>query len=178
MSNYFTKLSKVFLVSQALTSYFPSIAHATTLTWNGTAGASWDTTGTNWTPSESNPWDSSNGSTNAATFGGAGSASVNGNVTANALNYTAATGTFNIDSNTITLAGATPTVTVANGGALSVSSVISGTDGLTMAGLGTLTLSGSNTYSGNTKIGSASATGKLILANSSALGSSSAVTVF
>ena len=58
-------------------------------------------------------------------------------------------------NNTLTLAGTTPTVTVGSlgtGKSATISSAIAGTQGLTKAGNGTLTLSGADTYSGNTTI--------------------------
>ncbi|MBZ9991131.1 autotransporter-associated beta strand repeat-containing protein, partial [Mesorhizobium sp. BH1-1-5] len=70
------------------------------------------------------------------------------NLTFNTAGYTiAGTG-----GNTLTLAGASPTIT----GAATISAIIAGTAGLTKAGGGTLTLSGSNTFTGNVNINSGS----------------------
>jgi autotransporter-associated beta strand protein len=78
-------------------------------------------------------------------------------------------------ANTLTLAGATPTITVnaLNSNSLvSITTSIGGTDGLTKAGVGILSLSGSNTYSGGTFVTS----GTLRASSSFALGAG-AVTV-
>jgi autotransporter-associated beta strand protein len=58
-------------------------------------------------------------------------------------------------TNNLILAGTTPTVTVnamGTGKTATISAIIEGTEGLTKAGAGTLTLSGVNTYSGATSI--------------------------
>lgn len=70
----------------------------------------------------------------------------------------------------LTLAGTTPTITVnALGGTktVTISAAVAGTDGLTKAGDGTLTLSGANTYSGGTTVSN----GALALSQDSAAGS-------
>ncbi|WP_411826985.1 autotransporter-associated beta strand repeat-containing protein [Luteolibacter sp. AS25] len=75
-------------------------------------------------------------------------------------------GDINLEDNTLTTGG--------DGTSTTVSGVISGAGGgLTKAGAGTLTLSGSNTYTGATTIN----TGTLTASNSTALGNNSAVTV-
>jgi len=77
--------------------------------------------------------------------------------------------------NVLTLAGTTPTVTVNALGASStatISAVIDGTSGLTKNGVGILTLSGANTYSGGTSVSA----GTLRISTGSGLGSG-AVTV-
>mgnify|MGYP002869010442 FL=1 len=53
---------------------------------------------------------------------------------------------------TFTLAGTTPTITVASGKTTTISSIIAGTAGLTKADAGALVLSGVNTYSGTTTL--------------------------
>ncbi len=58
-------------------------------------------------------------------------------------------------ANILTLAGTTPTITVnalGTGKTATISAVIAGTAGLTKAGAGTLTLTGTNTYTGNTNV--------------------------
>lgn len=72
----------------------------------------------------------------------------------------------------VALGGSATTVDV-EGTALSVSGTVSGSSGLSKAGAGTLTLSGSNSYSGSTTI----AAGALNIRNSGALGSGTAVSV-
>lgn len=66
------------------------------------------------------------------------------------------------------LTGATPTIQMANGVTVTINSDISGTEGLTKSGLGTLILAGDNTYSGGTvintgtlQVGSGGTTGSL-----------------
>lgn len=77
-------------------------------------------------------------------------------------------------ANILTLAGATPTITVNALGTAktaTISAKIAGTAGLTKAGAGTLVLSGTNTYSGGTTISNSGDTTGIIVANASALGS-------
>ncbi len=80
-------------------------------------------------------------------------------------------------ANILTLAGTTPTITINPLGASSlttISAAIDGTAGLTKAGTGILSLSGTNTYNGGTSI----SVGTLRASSSSALGNvSGAVTV-
>ena len=76
--------------------------------------------------------------------------------------------------NVLTLSGATPTITVnalGTGKTATISLALAGTSGLTKAGLGTLVLSGVNTYTGTTAV----TAGILSLTNGSALGGSAAV---
>jgi fibronectin-binding autotransporter adhesin len=54
-------------------------------------------------------------------------------------------------TDSLTLGGTTPTITV-NAASANISAVLTGTAGMTMAGTGTLTLSGSNSYTGNTVV--------------------------
>ena len=66
-----------------------------------------------------------------------------------------------IASNVLTLGGGTPTITVnalGTGKTVSISAVLSGTAGMMKAGAGTLVLSGTNIFSGNTVVGSGSLT--------------------
>jgi autotransporter-associated beta strand protein len=71
-------------------------------------------------------------------------------VTLNGIND--ATG-MTITSNTLTMAGTTPTITVASGKTTTIGSVLAGTAGLTKAGAGTLVLNtNAKTYTGNTTV--------------------------
>ncbi len=78
-------------------------------------------------------------------------------------------------ANTLTLAGATPTITVNALGAdnrATIGAVVVGSDGLTKAGPGTLALTGANSYGGGTVLGAGA--GRLIASvstNRNALGS-------
>jgi len=155
-----TVLAAVFLTAPQA---FPAI-----YTWNGADPATWDTTDTNWLPSSgATPWDSSNGTTSTGNFTAAGNATVSGTVYANALTYTAASGNFSINSGTINLFGTTPGITVDPSLALTIGSALTGTTGLKKLGTGTLNLSASNSYTGNTTV----STGILAVSNGSALGS-------
>ena len=85
-----------------------------------------------------------------AANGAAGSIAV-GTVNANRITFNApGSGSYTLSGGTITLSGSSPTI-AANAGA-TIGSVLIGTAGLTKAGAGTLTLSGINTYNGNTTI--------------------------
>jgi autotransporter-associated beta strand protein len=85
--------------------------------------------------------------------GTAGTVTINAPVTAHNLTFNTSGYTVaRTLANTLTLAGATPTVSMASGISATISSVIAGTAGLTKAGLGTLTVSGANTYTGATAV--------------------------
>jgi fibronectin-binding autotransporter adhesin len=89
-----------------------------------------------------------------AIFGGtAGTVTINAPVTAHNLTFNTSGYTVaRTGANTLTLAGASPTIDVLSGGSATISSVIAGVNGLTKAGAGTLTLSGANTYTGATNV--------------------------
>ena len=150
------------LAAAIATVCFPSIVHAATATWTGGAGDPWDTSATNWSNVTDTPWDATNGVTNAAVFNTASAAaSVGDFVYVNSLTFSQ---TAAITGGTITLAGATPTITT-NANA-TISSILAGSAGLAKAGGSTLTLSGSNTFSGGVTVNA----GALQLNNASALG--------
>jgi len=98
---------------------------------------------------------STTGNDHAAVFGGtAGTVSVGpSGVTASGLTFDV-TG-YTVQSNIVTLAGTTPTisVTTADHSAI-ISSTLAGSNGLTKSGAGTLTLTGGNTYTGTTSVNS------------------------
>ena len=98
-----------------------------------------------------------------------------GTVSVAASGATAASLTFNttgytVQSNTLTLQGAA-TVTNGTGIASTINSAITGSAGLNAAGAGTLTLGGTNTYSGATAID----TGTLKIGAANGLGSSTSI---
>lgn len=129
---------------------------ATPLIWDsdGTTGApsggtgTWDTTSLLWDNAGTmQTWNS--GATDTAIFGGtAGTVSLAaGGVTANGLQFD--TTDYIIQSNTLTLAGATPTITTATGVTATITSTVTGTAGLVKTGEGTLLLNGAgNTLTG------------------------------
>jgi len=113
-----------------------------------------------------------NGST-TLTFGGtAGTVTVSGGVTA-AGGATFTTTGYTITGSSINLTGtsaAANTITIDGASSsASVASALTGTNGLTKAGTGSLTLSGANTYSGTTAISA----GTLRAVGTSAMGTSS-----
>src|SRR2546430_6059291 len=116
--------------------------------WNTSAPALWF----NGTTSTFQTWNNAN--LDNAIFGGTlGTVTINAaviahNLTFNTSGYTVA----RTGANTLTLSGVSPTIDVLSGVSATISSVIAGTAGLTKAGLGTLTLSGANTYTGATNV--------------------------
>ncbi|MHA3771838.1 beta strand repeat-containing protein [Verrucomicrobiota bacterium sgz303538] len=157
---------------------------AAVLTWDiapGTVGAgdgsvtggtgTWNTTATAGT------WTADNGATNvawvnnttpdSAIFGDvAGTVTLATGIRANTLTFN--TAGYTIAGNTLTLAGATPTINAQADA--TISSIIAGTDGLVKNGSGILTLSGVNTYTGGTTIKG----GTLVVSADSNLGGTAA----
>ena len=142
--------------------------------WNGGTGT-WTSTSPNWSTSAAlgGAGTSDSSSTNPLVFGGtAGTVTVSGTVTVPAgMNFT--TTGYTLSGGTINLSGtsaAANTLTIDGGSSTaSISSVLTGTNGLTKAGTGTLNLSGANTYSGTTAVSA----GTLQLGSGTALGTSS-----
>ncbi|MEZ5889625.1 MAG: autotransporter-associated beta strand repeat-containing protein [Xanthobacteraceae bacterium] len=90
-----------------------------------------------------------------AIFGGtAGTVTINAPVTAHNLVFSTSgyTVTRTGGANFLTLGGVNPTIDVLSGGSATIISPIAGSAGLTKTGDGTLTLSGTNTYTGGTTI--------------------------
>ncbi len=120
-------------------------------------------------------WSNTNNADDTAVFGGtAGTVTLGTGINVNSLKFL--TKDYLIRSSTLTLArpneAPVPTITVETGVAtdsVTISSVLAGSNGLTKAGSGTLILSGANTYSGATTIG----TGVLSARSAQALGRSS-----
>ncbi len=150
-------------------------AHAADGTWNVDANGLWSGAG-NWTT------DIADGSGFTANFNNDITAdrtvSLDSDRTLTSVVFgdsdTATAGSWLLDNNAtatnnLILAGTTPGITVNALGTdktATISAIIQGTLGLVKSGVGTLTLSGSNTYSGTTTISG----GKLILSGSGKLG--------
>jgi len=126
----------------------PSTARAAAYTWtNGASDATWNGASTDWTAGAGNiAWSDNNDVVFGAT--GAGAITVAGtqhihSLTVNAAGYSLAGGQIN-------LLNAATAFTVNNN--LAIGSVLGGGGGLSTSGTGTLTLTGSNTYTGNTTV--------------------------
>ncbi|MCE9546643.1 MAG: autotransporter-associated beta strand repeat-containing protein [Planctomycetia bacterium] len=81
---------------------------------------------------------------------GAYNVTINGGVSVHSI--TVEEGSPTIQSGTLTLIGATPTITVNASRSLAINTQVFGSNGLTKAGAGDLVLGGANTYSGGTTI--------------------------
>jgi len=147
----------------ALLAATPTIAAS--LTWDLTPGTvgpgdslitggtgTWDTTTGFWTVDggvTDQAWNNAN--LDQAIFGGtAGTVTLGAAITANALTFNSSG--YVITGNTLTLAGTTPTITIASGQADTIQSILAGTGGLVVAGGGNLTLTSFNTYTGGTTV--------------------------
>jgi len=159
---------------------------AATITWNGAANGNWS--GANWsggTPvsmgSDTLIFQGSNhlattndltgytasGATAIAFNSGAGAFTLSGNAIAlegNITNSSTSLQTINLGLSTAAIRTVT---TSASGGDIAMGGVIGGTGGISKAGTGALTLSGSNSYSGGTTLSG----GILNVADDAALGS-------
>src|SRR5208283_668112 len=80
--------------------------------------------------------------------GTGGAVALNGPITATSITFNAAG--YSVSGNTLTISGATPTIT-ANYNS-TINSVLAGNGGLTTAGAGALVLGNNNLYSGGTTI--------------------------
>jgi autotransporter-associated beta strand protein len=125
--------------------FAPQLAQAADGTWNGTNGAIWNTSSTNWTGVTGTPWDLSNGLTNTAIFSSGANATVSGgsNVYVNKITFNANTSllyTNNPPEVVITLAGTNATIDAAAGSSSTIKTVLAGTNGLIKTGSGTVTL--------------------------------------
>jgi fibronectin-binding autotransporter adhesin len=138
-----------------------------TRTWDangataGTGGTgTWNTTLVLWDNAGSlQSWN--NGGVDNAIFGGtAGTVTLGVPITAHNLNFLVSG--YTIAGSTLTLGGATPTISLTTG-TTTISSAITGSAGLITTGFGSLTLSGVNSYSGGLTL---SGTGTITLSNS------------
>jgi fibronectin-binding autotransporter adhesin len=164
-----------------------SAVFADTLTWdNGAATGNWNTTDLNWSGAAT--WN--NATPDDAVFGatGVGTVTLTGAITAGTITfdtagYTIDTSTFGLTLNTGITANQAATIqsgvdgsiilgadndwSVAASTTLTVSSAISGASfGITKSGAGTLSLSGPNTYGGDTTLNG----GTVIISNATSFG--------
>ena len=171
-----TSLSALLLVAM------PSVAHAqdanrnwdanSTTPGNGGTGT-WNTSGLNWSPNTDGtsgpydaPWD--NSLLDNAIFGGtAGTVTLSAPITVH--NITFNTSGYTLTGNTLTLAGATPTITIGAGGTGTINSIVAGSAGLKKAGAGTLSLTGVNTFTGDIVVDG----GEISVGSDAALGAAS-----
>jgi fibronectin-binding autotransporter adhesin len=153
----------------------PQLAQAADGTWNGTNGAIWNTSSTNWTGVSGTPWDLSNGLTNTAIFSSGANATVSGgiNIYVNKIVFSANTSLLYTSppEAVITLAGANATIDAAAGTSSTIKTVLAGTNGLIKTGSGTVTLEPGdgfwqNTFSGDITING----GNLVSIRSASLG--------
>ncbi len=149
-----------------------------TAIWNNTAGGTWNTAG-NW--AESLVPNGAGISASFATLDITADTTVNlnsprtiGNLTFGDTDSLSAAGWILANNataaNVLTLAGSSPTVTVAGldtTKAASITAVVAGSSGLTKEGSGTLSLGAANTFSGTSVVNN----GTLRIANASAMGS-------
>jgi fibronectin-binding autotransporter adhesin len=135
-------------------------------TWDSNTSANW------WDGGSLVTWPALGGIDDDAILGGtAGTVTIAaGGVTANDLTFN--TTGYTLAGGTLTLNGATPTLTAGPGVDATISSVIAGSSGLAKAGDGILTLSGANNYTGDTTIGA----GILKAGNGAALGANTSGT--
>ncbi|MBZ9921685.1 autotransporter-associated beta strand repeat-containing protein, partial [Mesorhizobium sp. BR1-1-7] len=134
----------------------------------------WDTSSSFWSPNGdgvSGPYTVwSNAATDDAIFGGPNgtiaTVTLNAPITAHNLTFDVST-TYTLTGSTLTLAGATPTITT--NGTATINSILAGNAGLTKAGAGVLTLTGANTFSGGLNV----TAGTLSVSGDSSLGAAS-----
>jgi len=151
-------------------------------TSGGTGGAgTWDTTSNNRFKNAATDggsttyarWiDRSTDNEHTAVFAGstAGTVAVSGTVAPANIRFEI-TG-YSLTGGTINLTAAAPTITV-NTGTATIESTISGSNGVSKAGVGTLVLTGANTYSGNTNINA----GRLTLSGNGSIANSPTIIV-
>lgn len=167
----------IFVSSFAILFSMAHVAKGGVLEWSGSttglvggSNNTWDSNTTaNWWNGASNVvWPAAGGSDDDASFAGVGGSVTigTGGVTANDLSFLSSG--YTIAGAALTLNGSNPSLAAASGVSATISSVIGGASGLTKLGAGTLTLSGTNTYTGLTSISA----GTLIAGSNAALGAS------
>ena len=146
-----------------------------TLSWSptGIAGAggtgTWNTAGVVWADGAvcCQAWNNAAAPLNDAVFGGtAGTVTVSGGINVHSLIFN--TSGYSVTGSTLTLGGATPTITSSVGVTVTIGSILAGSAGVIKAGAGTLNLTGTNTFTGGTtisagslRVGSGGTTGSL-----------------
>ena len=114
-------------------------------------GGSWDSVTPNWT--QTYPGGGSNGAWvtggNADFSGTGGAVSVSGNQTVGNITFDGSG--YSLSGGPLTLNGASPTITM-NAASATINSVLTGVNGLTTTGTGTLTLTATNTFTGGTTV--------------------------
>ena len=158
---------KSFVISVALCLFAAMSGSAAVQYFNGTnAVLNWDNGSTpNWSSVSGGPYNVAWANGNDAVFQGTATTVTNLGVSASSLAFTNAN--WNIISNALTLTGTVPFIT--NSAAITIKSTIAGTAGFTKRGAGTLTLSGSNIFSGPLTNNAGSAVTAIVVANSNAL---------
>ncbi|WP_295549279.1 autotransporter-associated beta strand repeat-containing protein [uncultured Pseudacidovorax sp.] len=146
---YWASGTNELLAVAAIYTYWDGPNTTSNNTVDGGAGT-WDATTTNWTLVGGAPNGIWAGSTNVATFGGTSGGAVTVSGTQNAGGLTFSTSGYALSGGTLSLGAATNPLTVGTGVSASIGSIISGTNPISKAGTGALTLSGANTYSGAT----------------------------
>ncbi len=126
----------------------------------GGGPGTWDNVTANWFDGAADVlWPNTAVNADEAVFGGVagtGLVTLGAPIFANRLTFN--TNGYNVGdggvfTNTLTLSGATPTVTVTNGAdTATINAIIAGSAGFTKSGAGTLTLGGANTFGGNINV--------------------------
>jgi fibronectin-binding autotransporter adhesin len=143
----------------------------------------WSTGNLNWSPNDtgssgpySTPW--INGLLDNAIFAGVIGGDVALTTPVTVHNITFNTDDYALTGNTLTLAGATPTITTATGVSTTINSAIAGSAGLTKAGAGALVLGGANSFTGGVNVdagtltlnGASTFVGDVVVASGATLG--------
>ncbi len=154
------------------------VPEPTTVYWNLTTGGSWPSTA-NWRPKSLPDGVDNTADFSTMTLTGSAAVALNGNHTVGNLNFGDAGGQYNWSvtagtggSLSLQVSQGVPTINVVNQ-TTTVSVVLSGSEGLTKSGAGTLVLAASNTYTGGTIISG----GSLTVSSDSNLGGSGGVTI-
>ena len=173
MKTKFTLSHYSALILTALCLFSAVSARSAAQFFSGTnAVLNWDNgTTPNWGNVTGGPYNTTWANGNDAVFQGTAATVTNLGVSANSLMFS--TASYIITSNTITLTGAAPKIT--NTVTATLAASLAGTGGITKYGTGTLTLSGSNTFTGPLTNNSGGAVTAIVVANSNALSATTVV---